>query len=190
MRRNGRSSPPFAPILMSFSFRRVSDQSLIGSGVAMLPQELPRLSRPAHEAGPHTAMTGTSGTTALHLIAPSIVRICRTCYRRQQRETAPVGLTLALICVCGATIEGQAGFDTLDFNGANAAENIDISANGGSATFFRGVANVMMDLDDVETISFDALGGSNDVVINDMSGTDVTKVEVDLAATLRRLSRR
>jgi hypothetical protein len=99
-------------------------------------------------------------------------------------------LTLALICVCGATIEGQAGFDTLDFNGANAAENIDISANGGSATFFRGVANVTMDLDDVETISFDALGGSNDVVINDMSGTDVTKVEVDLAATLRRLSRR
>jgi Ca2+-binding RTX toxin-like protein len=82
------------------------------------------------------------------------------------------------------TVEGQAGFDTLDFNGANAAENIDISANGGRATFFRDVANVTMDLDDVETISFDALGGSDNVTINDMSGTDVTKVEVDLAATL------
>jgi Ca2+-binding RTX toxin-like protein len=28
------------------------------------------------------------------------------------------------------TLEGQAGFDTLFFNGANIAENIDISANG------------------------------------------------------------
>jgi Ca2+-binding RTX toxin-like protein len=82
------------------------------------------------------------------------------------------------------TVEGQAGLDTLDFNGANAAENIDISAHGGGATFFRDVANVTMDLDDVETISFDALGGADNVTINDMSGTDVTKVEVDLAGTL------
>ena len=35
------------------------------------------------------------------------------------------------------TLEGQAGFDTMLFNGANAAENIDISANGGRATFFE-----------------------------------------------------
>jgi Ca2+-binding RTX toxin-like protein len=82
------------------------------------------------------------------------------------------------------TVEGQAGFDTLDFNGANVAENIDISANGGRATFFRDIASVTMDLDDVETISFDALGESDNVTINDMSGTDVTKVEVDLAGTL------
>ena len=29
------------------------------------------------------------------------------------------------------TLEGQAGFDTMLFNGASVAENIDVSANGG-----------------------------------------------------------
>ena len=48
------------------------------------------------------------------------------------------------------TLEGQAGFDTMLFNGANVAENIDISANGGRVLFFRDVANVTMDLNDVE----------------------------------------
>ncbi len=50
------------------------------------------------------------------------------------------------------TVDGQAGFDTLLFNGANIAENIDISANGGRARLTRDVANVTMDLNDVETI--------------------------------------
>ena len=45
------------------------------------------------------------------------------------------------------TIEGQDGTDELLFNGANVAENIDISANGGRAIFFRDVANVTMDLE-------------------------------------------
>lgn len=82
------------------------------------------------------------------------------------------------------TIEGQAGFDTLLFNGANVAENIDISANGGRALFTRNVANVSMDLDDVETIDFHALGGVDNIVVNDLSGTDVTNVDLDLAGTL------
>jgi Ca2+-binding RTX toxin-like protein len=80
------------------------------------------------------------------------------------------------------TLEGQDGFDTLDFNGANVAENIDISANGGRATLFRNIANVTMDLNDVEEISFDALGGADNIVVNDLSGTDVTKVLVNLGA--------
>ena len=41
------------------------------------------------------------------------------------------------------TLEGQDGFDTLLFNGANIAENIDISANGGRALFTRDIANVV-----------------------------------------------
>jgi hypothetical protein len=35
--------PTFAPILMSFSFKLVSDQSLIASGVASVRRKLPRL---------------------------------------------------------------------------------------------------------------------------------------------------
>ena len=48
------------------------------------------------------------------------------------------------------TIEGQAGFDTMDFNGANVAETVTLSANGGRALFFRDIANVTMDLNDTE----------------------------------------
>ncbi|HEY6640751.1 hypothetical protein [Povalibacter sp.] len=79
-------------------------------------------------------------------------------------------------------IEGQAGFDTMRFNGANIAENIDISANGGRVTFFRNIANVTMDANDVERITFNALGGADNIVINDMTGTDLTQVDLDLGA--------
>jgi Ca2+-binding RTX toxin-like protein len=82
------------------------------------------------------------------------------------------------------TLEGQAGFDKMLFNGANAAENIDIAANGGRVRFFRNVANVLMDLNDVEGIDFNALGGADTIVINDLSGTDVTEINLSLASTL------
>jgi Ca2+-binding RTX toxin-like protein len=82
------------------------------------------------------------------------------------------------------TVEGQAGTDTLLFNGANVAENIDISANGGRVRFFRDIANVTMDMDDTETIEFNALGGADRIVVNDMSGTDLTEVTINLAANL------
>ena len=87
------------------------------------------------------------------------------------------------------TLEGQAGFDTMLFNGANVAENIDISANGGRVLFFRDIANVVMDLNDVEAIDFNALGGADTIVVNDLSGTDVTEVNTDLAARRRRRRR-
>jgi Ca2+-binding RTX toxin-like protein len=79
------------------------------------------------------------------------------------------------------TVEGQAGTDTLQFNGANISEKIDISANGGRVLFFRDVANVTMDLNDVEQVNFKALGGADTVTVNDLSGTDVSEVNIDLA---------
>jgi Ca2+-binding RTX toxin-like protein len=80
------------------------------------------------------------------------------------------------------TLEGQAGFDQMLFNGANVAENINLSANGGRVIFFRNVASVTMDLNDVEGIDFNALGGADNVFVNDLSGTDVTEVNTNLAA--------
>ncbi|MFO0898078.1 MAG: hypothetical protein U0836_11700 [Pirellulales bacterium] len=79
-------------------------------------------------------------------------------------------------------LEGQAGTDKMLFNGANIAENIDISANGGRARFFRNVANVVMDLNDVEKIDFNALGGADVIAVNNLAGTDVTEVNLNLAA--------
>jgi hypothetical protein len=66
------------------------------------------------------------------------------------------------------------------FIGANVSENIDVSANGGRVLFFRNVANVLMDLDDVEAIDLKALGGADVVVANDLSGTDVVELNTDL----------
>src|SRR4029077_6898586 len=70
------------------------------------------------------------------------------------------------------------------FNGANIGENIDIAANGERVRFARNVANVTMDSNDVEHIDFNALGGVDNIVVNDLSGTDVTQVNLDLAGTL------
>jgi Ca2+-binding RTX toxin-like protein len=81
------------------------------------------------------------------------------------------------------TVEGQAGTDTLLFNGANVNENIDISANGGRVRMFRDVANVTMDLNGVEHIQFNALGGADTITVNDLTGTGMTQVALDLSAT-------
>jgi Ca2+-binding RTX toxin-like protein len=78
-------------------------------------------------------------------------------------------------------VEGQAGRDEMVFNGANISERIDISANGGRIRFTRDVANITMDLDDTEVITFNALGGADAIVIGDLSGTDVTDVSLNLA---------
>jgi Ca2+-binding RTX toxin-like protein len=78
------------------------------------------------------------------------------------------------------TLEGQDGFDTMLFNGANIAEQITISANGGRVIFFRNIATVTMDLNDVEGIDFNALGGADTIVVNDLSGTDVTEINLNL----------
>jgi Ca2+-binding RTX toxin-like protein len=79
------------------------------------------------------------------------------------------------------TLEGQDGFDRMLFNGSNASENVNISANGGRVLFFRDIANVIMDLNDVEGIDFNALGGADTVTVNDLSGTDVTELNLNLA---------
>jgi RTX calcium-binding nonapeptide repeat (4 copies) len=79
-------------------------------------------------------------------------------------------------------IEGQAGSaDRLLFNGANIAENIDVAANGTRMRFFRNVANVTMDCNDVEVADFNALGGADSMLVHDMAGTDVTRVNFALA---------
>ncbi len=83
----------------------------------------------------------------------------------------------------GDTVEGQDGTDTLQFNGANVNENVDLSANGSRLRFSRDVANIVMDVNGTERVNFAALGGADSVTVNDLTGTDVTEVNLDLAAT-------
>jgi Ca2+-binding RTX toxin-like protein len=80
-------------------------------------------------------------------------------------------------------VEGQAGTDTLQFNGANVNENIDLSANGSRLLLTRDVGNIVMDVNGTEIVNLATRGGSDTVTVHDLSGTDVTNVNIDLAAT-------
>src|SRR5262249_8965583 len=82
------------------------------------------------------------------------------------------------------TIGGQGGFGRGGLDGAPAAEKVDLSANGNRLRFFRDVAGITMDTAGVERVDFNALGGADLVTVHDLSATDVTNVNVDLAGTL------
>ena len=79
-------------------------------------------------------------------------------------------------------VEGGDGQDTLVFNGANINETVDLSANGQRLRFFRNVANITMDCAGIERVVFHALGGADQVTVNDLTGTEVTNVVVDLSS--------
>jgi hypothetical protein len=79
-------------------------------------------------------------------------------------------------------IDGGLGLDTLAFNGANGDEQMSLSANGRSALFLRAQGSIRMDLDDVERLDLATLGGVDTVTVNDLSGTDLTTADIDLAA--------
>jgi hypothetical protein len=66
------------------------------------------------------------------------------------------------------------------FNGSNAAEHFDLSANGNRLRFSRDVGNITMDTAGIERVDVNALGGQDVVTVNDLSGTDVTDVNADL----------
>jgi Ca2+-binding RTX toxin-like protein len=80
------------------------------------------------------------------------------------------------------TVEGQDGRDAMIFNGSNGGETVDISADGERVRFFRTPGDVTMDLNDVERVDFNALGGADTVTVNDLSGTDLVEVNIDLQA--------
>jgi hypothetical protein len=81
------------------------------------------------------------------------------------------------------TFEGQAGADRMIFNGANIAENIGVSANGSRVRFTRDIASIVMDLDGIEAIDFNALSGADTINVDDLSGTALAELNLNLAAT-------
>ena len=81
-------------------------------------------------------------------------------------------------------VEGQLGVDTMVFNGANAAEQVDVSANGTRLRFFRNPGNITMDTASVERVDFNALGGADSVTVNDLRATAVRALNLDLAGAL------
>src|SRR5262245_19542505 len=81
-------------------------------------------------------------------------------------------------------VEGQDGIDTMLFNGSAGDEIFEASANGGRVRFTRNLGNIVMDLNDVESIDLNTLGGTDTTTINNLSGTDLVEVNVNLAGTI------
>jgi hypothetical protein len=81
-------------------------------------------------------------------------------------------------------VEGQSGPDVMLFNGSGANEVFDMSANGQRVRFTRNVGNIVMDLDGVEKIETLAFGGADTYTANDLSGTAVGALAVNVGAVL------
>jgi Ca2+-binding RTX toxin-like protein len=81
------------------------------------------------------------------------------------------------------TVEADSGTDTLQFNGSNAAENINIAANGSRVLLTRDVAAITMDLNGMEVLNVATLGSADHVTVGDLTGTGVKQVNVNLAGS-------
>ncbi|MBE2316466.1 hypothetical protein DVA67_010800 [Solirubrobacter sp. CPCC 204708] len=79
-------------------------------------------------------------------------------------------------------VDGQSGTDVQAFNGSNAGEAIAITAAADRhVRVTRSLANIAMDLANVEEWSVRALGGADTVDVHDLSGTPLKIARVDLA---------
>jgi RTX calcium-binding nonapeptide repeat (4 copies) len=83
------------------------------------------------------------------------------------------------------TVEGGSGFDTHVFNGAGGNEIFAATPNGRRVRFTRNTGNIVMDLNDIEALDVNTLGGTDSVTIDDLAGTGLTDVTVDLASLIR-----
>jgi Ca2+-binding RTX toxin-like protein len=81
-------------------------------------------------------------------------------------------------------VEGGDGTDTIVFRTNAANEVIDLGASGGRLRLTRDVASIVLDADGIERINVHTLGGADSVVVNDLAGTSVARVNVDLSAVL------
>ena len=80
-------------------------------------------------------------------------------------------------------VAGDNGVDTLVFNGADGDEVMSLSPNGSGSLFLRDPGTIRMDMDGVERLTLNALGGADTVTLNDMTGTDFRRTDVDLSAS-------
>ncbi len=81
-------------------------------------------------------------------------------------------------------VRGGGGSDTLVFNGSNADEELAATADATRVRFTRDVGNVAMTLSEIERLDVNALGGNDELTVNDLAGTGLTRVNVDLAVAL------
>ena len=78
-------------------------------------------------------------------------------------------------------IEGGAGFDVVEVNGADGAgDNFALNANGPRVRFERlNLGQFNLNVNDVERFEINGLGGDDTLTVNDLSGTDAQQVVFD-----------
>jgi Ca2+-binding RTX toxin-like protein len=81
-------------------------------------------------------------------------------------------------------VDGGSGFDTHVFNGSGGDEIMAATASKGHVLFTRNLGTIVMDLDGVEAIDVRAVGGTDTITVNDVTRTDLARVDVNLAVAL------
>ena len=81
-------------------------------------------------------------------------------------------------------VEGQAGNDRILFNGSNIGEIFEASANAGRLRFTRNIGTIALDVDDVERVRINAVGGADTLTVNDLTGTDVADIDFNAASVI------
>jgi len=80
-------------------------------------------------------------------------------------------------------VNGGGGFDVMDFFGSSGNEVMSLSAIGRQAEFLRDAGNIRMTLDNLERVNTVGNGGSDEITINDLRGTDIQQANVDISAS-------
>jgi Ca2+-binding RTX toxin-like protein len=77
------------------------------------------------------------------------------------------------------TLLGDAGTDTLVFNGSGGAEVFAVSADGTGFDFTRDLGNIVMDVETVEQLILNGLGGNDSATVGNLAGVaDLTTISL------------
>ena len=79
-------------------------------------------------------------------------------------------------------LEGEEGRDRIVLTGSDASEQFDVATQNGRLRLFRNIGNVILDAGGFERVEVNTRGGDDCLVVNDLSGGTVTRVNVSLAA--------
>jgi RTX calcium-binding nonapeptide repeat (4 copies) len=80
------------------------------------------------------------------------------------------------------TIDGRGGIDTAAMDGSNAADAFSTSPNGARVQVTRAPDGGAVDATGVEHVGLNGLGGGDSSNVDDLAGTEVTQVDVDMGA--------
>lgn len=80
------------------------------------------------------------------------------------------------------TLDGGSGADALSFAAANVSETVELSTEpDGHVRVARDISGVVLDVVGVETANLRLFGGSDHVLVDDLTGTGLTTVNADLS---------